>query len=1465
MKKIYTFVGVLFAICLIMRQDSVFAQEYGSLSIPQQQTEKTTIYPERESSPSTRDAKDPVKAGSIRVNREDYVNGKLVTTLSPEDLVKDVLLGQGASNCAVSGQISNVTFAGSGWDGSKWDSGSDAGRGLSYFCGGTENETEVVNGYTLVRSLDMESGLLLTTGLGRDAEGPNDNPGGCGSGGVTLTNDPHLSTLVPGIGPNIRTGAKLEFDFVPMQNEISFDFIFASEEYTTYVNSDFNDIFGFFIWPVSNPASFQNIALLPNSAGVVSINNVHWGQKDSGSGPEAFVGCPSGCPLGSDDNPAKNPEYYVPNYYNATYRGQYMQYNARTVMLTAKAIVTPGTAYHLKLIISNVYDSGLGSGVFLRAGSLDLGSGIINLGEGGVEMGNIFEGCETNELEINFPPSDTETTYVELEYEYNNGATIGDIVQFPSGNPMPTSFVIPPLGTTITIPYKVISPIVNGSEIVIIATSERGNCEQVDTLILTLYKALDPEITTTLSCKGNDGSITVTVTTGSPDARMTLDDWDHEQLINVPFTGLAPGNYLLEISDYISCDTLRYEVTILGKPVLSSDLTILDICTGGTVDYTATCDISDVTFSWERIPDPNISPTNGSGTGPDINETLTNTSNAPITVTYVITLNLDDCDNTQEVTVVVHPDITQPDPTGATIPYNTTHTFTLGAASGGYGAISYLWEESADGIIWTAAAGTNNAQNYTTPALVVCEMYYRRKAKSANCDDEITSDAALITLSCVVTVTPDTGGSAVITLPDNSGTYDCGTEVTVEAEADECYTFAGWSEKGNPTIISTDNPYTFIVDKDYELIANFEFGYEDVIVTIFPPNTGSVTGAGTNLPCGETITLTAEAEDCYAFSHWEEDGKPDVTDNPYIFTLLESHTLVAVFELGYGDITVAPDPPIGGTTTITSHLSGIDIPCGEEVTVLAEENECYTFLYWTEDDIPVSYTLEYTFTMEVSRDLVAVFELNIYIVTETADPPEGGMIMFDPPGGNYDCGTDVTVDIFPNECYTYLYLEDNGVNVGTPLSYTINDLDEDHDLIAYFELNLFDVILSANPPEPIGGTVSGGGLDIECDTEITIVATPDDCYTFVNWTEGSTVISTDDFYTFEVKKSWNLVANFQIKKFNVTVSADPEEGGDVFGGVTNIDCNTEITVWAEEDYCYTFINWTEDGDEVSDQLSYTFDLTADRDLVANFELKYFTISVIIDPPGSGTVTGDGVYPCYDYVELVATPDSCHYFVSWTDENNIVVHPDSAYAFIATGDRTLTANFERKTITIVTIPDPAPGGMTNGNFIVPCGTLVTLEAYPNPEYDFVDWTYEDGTIASTNNPYIFTATEDLVLTANFVLKAYQILVYANPNIGGNSVGGGGIYSHYDVITVHAYAGDCYDFIQWTDEFGVWVSDDPDYTFTVTGPRILVADFYLKNYVIITVSDPPTGGVTYGDGSYDCHELVTVIAEPIDCYD
>lgn len=180
-------------------------------------------------------------------------------------------------------------------------------------------------------TIGFDTGVVLTTGLLSCIPGPN-NQGGCsGSGSL----------------------AELSFDFVSSTGQLTFQYVFGSEEYNQYVNSQFNDSFELLL-------NGTNIALLPGNGGVVSINNVNClsnNQYYRNNNGESNGGGAGPCPT---SHPNLNLD---------------IQYDGLTTILTATADVGTGTN-NFMFRVRDLGDSSLDSGVFIKAGSFSGGNDV---------------------------------------------------------------------------------------------------------------------------------------------------------------------------------------------------------------------------------------------------------------------------------------------------------------------------------------------------------------------------------------------------------------------------------------------------------------------------------------------------------------------------------------------------------------------------------------------------------------------------------------------------------------------------------------------------------------------------------------------------------------------------------------------------------------------------------------------------------------------------------------------------------------------------------------------------------------------------------------------------------------------------------------------------------------------------------------------------------------------------------
>ncbi|HLW38756.1 MAG TPA: choice-of-anchor L domain-containing protein, partial [Brumimicrobium sp.] len=245
-------------------------------------------------------------------------NTQLITNggQSAASLVQNVLLGQGV-------EVSNINFTG-------------AAQAIGTFDANNA-------------SVPIKEGIIITTGTINQGpngpHGPNNREDAGVNNGAGGFNK--LQNLVG--GTQTYNAAILEFDFIPYSDTVRFKYVFASEEYPEYVNSEFNDVFAFFI---SGPgiSGEKNMAITPGTNQPVTINNVnHLHPTNSiyyqynGDGNTA---------------PYNNNPYYV-------------QYDGMTKPLEAVSKVQCGETYHLIIAIADVGDPVWDSGIFLEKNSLN--------------------------------------------------------------------------------------------------------------------------------------------------------------------------------------------------------------------------------------------------------------------------------------------------------------------------------------------------------------------------------------------------------------------------------------------------------------------------------------------------------------------------------------------------------------------------------------------------------------------------------------------------------------------------------------------------------------------------------------------------------------------------------------------------------------------------------------------------------------------------------------------------------------------------------------------------------------------------------------------------------------------------------------------------------------------------------------------------------------------------------------
>lgn len=138
---------------------------------------------------------------------------------------------------------------------------------------------------------------------------------------------------------------------------------------------------------------------------------------------------------------------------------------------------------------------------------------------------------------------------------------------------------------------------------------------------------------------------------------------------------------------------------------------------------------------------------------------------------------------------------------------------------------------------------------------------------------------------------------------------------------------------------------------------------------------------------------------------------------------------------------------------------------------------------------------------------------------------------------------------------------------------------------------------------------------------------------------------------------------------NITVTANPTSGGTVSGSGEYLTQST-ATVTATPSEFYRFVNWAVDGTPISTNSTYSFTVTGDRDLVANFEMQSYTIRFVNEDGTElqSSLVPHGETPVYNGETPTKSADDkyTYTFAGWDSE-----------LVPATGDATYTATYTAK--------------------------------------------------------------------------------------------------------------------------------------------------------------------------------------------
>ncbi|MBO7618766.1 MAG: hypothetical protein J6T22_16395 [Bacteroidales bacterium] len=433
------------------------------------------------------------------------------------------------------------------------------------------------------------------------------------------------------------------------------------------------------------------------------------------------------------------------------------------------------------------------------------------------------------------------------------------------------------------------------------------------------------------------------------------------------------------------------------------------------------------------------------------------------------------------------------------------------------------------------------------------------------------------------------------------------------------------------------------------------------------------------------------------------------------------------------------------------------------------------------------------------------------------------------------------------ECTFNIVIASNcPVSEQLPITFTLN---ADGGLVVEGSEILKNTIITAEANPEEGGTVTGSGSYVPGSTCV-VTATAMGEYTFMYWTENGSVVSSDANYSFTVSTDRNLVANFSLP-LNITVSANPTEGGTVLG-TGAYDYGTTATITATANPGYVFLRWTLNGSVVSGLSTYSFTVTSDVEYVAEFEWVSHGI-VIGDASMSNDLLPSYSYWKYTLSQQIYTADEIGmageissiaffnagnqetrtYTIYMTHTEKSVFENANDWISVTEADMVFSGRviMYKNNWTSIILDTPFTYDGTSNLALIVDDNSGSYTSSPhmscrvfNADGNQAIRIYSDNTNYDPYNPSVYNGTLMSVKNQIILGLPYTITATANPAEYG-TVSGAGNYAYGATCSLTAIPNAGYYFVNWTED-GAVVSYDATYSFTVDSERDLVANFVIE---------------------------------------
>lgn len=377
-------------------------------------------------------------------------------------------------------------------------------------------------------------------------------------------------------------------------------------------------------------------------------------------------------------------------------------------------------------------------------------------------------------------------------------------------------------------------------------------------------------------------------------------------------------------------------------------------------------------------------------------------------------------------------------------------------------------------------------------------------------------------------------------------------------------------------------------------------------------------GKSASVPCGTKLLYHAIPGDCQKFKNWrfyENNWWNGVLNEPDVYEVIVDRDIeyLAAFQNSNLTIKAVSEDDAKGTVAISSSWGWYGTAqCNQPISISATPKGCSIFLRWNDGvtDNPRNFNA----TKDV--DITAFFESSNVSVSATTNDPVLGTAAIKDGLTSVSCNSSVEVTATPtDECSEFVQWEDGSTT--NPRTVTVNG---DKVFTATFRKKKVTATASSSGH----GSASVNEANPECGSSVEFTATPDACYSFSQWEDGS----TENPRTVSVgNTNVSHSATFAMVPYQISASASgdgsvsvTQNSADVNG--QNVSCGSEVTLTATPNgSCVKFDGWS-DGNKDNPRkvtVDATKSFTATFSKLSDFSLTCSSEYSILSSDGSVSI------------------------------------------------------------------------------------------------------------------------------------------------------------------------------------------------------------------------------------------------------